>query len=250
MIKLVKINFQKLIFKSNINIKERSLTISKTSKKTSFIKYHIEYERNSYDILVLILNKKLLDLLTEGSSGGVTNTIIGKKVNKINTISISEQKTLFGKIVVITPNIPKRTKIIINASKQTKKLKVEKIIKPLIQNKAKQKIIIKPKTEIKKEKPNTKQKVEKHKKTNKQLQIKNQVKNTNINNKPKYKLQKKNSKLVAIFSTFTASILFGIALAVITTKKLIHGLFVAPSFALLNHRKNKTNKTLVKKYQN
>ena len=250
MIKLVKINFQKLFLKTNINIKERSLTISKTSKKTSFIKYHIEYERNSYDILVLILNKKLLDLLTEGSSGGVANTIIGKKVNKINTISISEQKTLFGKIVVITPNIPKRTKIIINASKQTKKLKVEKIIKPLIQNKEKQKIIIKPKTEIKKEKPNTKQKIEKHKKTNKQLQIKAQVKNTNINNKPKYKLQKKNSKLVAIFSTFTASILFGIALAVITTKKLIHGLFVAPAFALLNHRKNKKTKTLVKKYQN
>ena len=249
MIKLVKINFQKLFLKTNINIKERSLTISKTSKKTSFIKYHIEYERNSYDILVLILNKKLLDLLTEGSSGGVANTIIGKKVNKINTISISEQKTLFSKIVVITPNIPKRTKIIINASKQTKKLKVEKIIKPLIQHKEKQ-IIIKPKTEIKKEKPNTKQKVEKHKKTNKQLQIKAQVKNTNINNKPKYKLQKKNSKLVAIFSTFTASILFGIALAAITTKKLIHGLFVAPVFALLNHRKNKTNKTLVKKYQN
>lgn len=249
MIKLVKINFQKLFLKTNINIKERSLTISKTSKKTSFIKYHIEYERNSYDILVLILNKKLLDLLTEGSSGGVANTIIGKKVNKINTISISEQKTLFGKIVVITPNIPKRTKIIINASKQTKKLKVEKIIKPLIQHKEKQ-IIIKPKTEIKKEKPNTKQKVEKHKKTNKQIQIKAQVKNTNINNKPKYKLQKKNSKLVAIFSTFTASILFGIALAVITTKKLIHGLFVAPAFALLNHRKNKTTKTLVKKYQN
>lgn len=249
MVKLVKINFQKLFLKTNINIKERSLTISKTSKKTSFIKYHIEYERNSYDILVLILNKKLLDLLTEGSSGGVANTIIGKKVNKINTISISEQKTLFGKIVVITPNIPKRTKIIINASKQTKKLKVEKIIKPLIQHKEKQ-IIIKPKTEIKKEKPNTKQKIEKHKKTNKQLQIKAQVKNTNINNKPKYKLQKKNSKLVAIFSTFTASILFGIALAVITTKKLIHGLFVAPAFALLNHRKNKTNKTLVKKYQN
>ena len=249
MIKLVKINFQKLFLKTNINIKERSLTISKTSKKTSFIKYHIEYERNSYDILVLILNKKLLDLLTEGSSGGVANTIIGKKVNKINTISISEQKTLFSKIVVITPNIPKRTKIIINASKQTKKLKVEKIIKPLIQHKEKQ-IIIKPKTEIKKEKPNTKQKVEKHKKTNKQIQIKAQVKNTNINNKPKYKLQKKNSKLVAIFSTFTASILFGIALAVITTKKLIHGLFVAPAFALLNHRKNKTNKTLVKKYQN
>ena len=249
MIKLVKINFQKLFLKTNINIKERSLTISKTSKKTSFIKYHIEYERNSYDILVLILNKKLLDLLTEGSSGGVTNTIIGKKVNKINTISISEQKTLFSKIVVITPNIPKRTKIIINASKQTKKLKVEKIIKPLIQHKEKQ-IIIKPKTEIKKEKPNTKQKVEKHKKTNKQIQIKAQVKNTNINNKPKYKLQKKNSKLVAIFSTFTASILFGIALAAITTKKLIHGLFVAPVFALLNHRKNKTNKTLVKKYQN
>ena len=249
MIKLVKINFQKLFLKTNINIKERSLTISKTSKKTSFIKYHIEYERNSYDILVLILNKKLLDLLTEGSSGGVANTIIGKKVNKINTISISEQKTLFGKIVVITPNIPKRTKIIINASKQTKKLKVEKIIKPLIQHKEKQ-IIIKPKTEIKKEKPNTKQKVEKHKKTNKQIQIKAQVKNTNINNKPKYKLQKKNSKLVAIFSTFTASILFGIALAVITTKKLIHGLFVAPAFALLNHRKNKKTKTLVKKYQN
>lgn len=249
MIKLVKINFQKLFLKTNINIKERSLTISKTSKKTSFIKYHIEYERNSYDILVLILNKKLLDLLTEGSSGGVANTIIGKKVNKINTISISEQKTLFGKIVVITPNIPKRTKIIINASKQTKKLKVEKIIKPLIQHKEKQ-IIIKPKTEIKKEKPNTKQKVEKHKKTNKQIQIKAQVKNTNINNKPKYKLQKKNSKLVAIFSTFTASILFGIALAAITTKKLIHGLFVAPVFALLNHRKNKTTKTLVKKYQN
>ena len=249
MIKLVKINFQKLFLKTNINIKERSLTISKTSKKTSFIKYHIEYERNSYDILVLILNKKLLDLLTEGSSGGVANTIIGKKVNKINTISISEQKTLFGKIVVITPNIPKRTKIIINASKQTKKLKVEKIIKPLIQHKEKQ-IIIKPKTEIKKEKPNTKQKVEKHKKTNKQIQIKAQVKNTNINNKPKYKLQKKNSKLVAIFSTFTASILFGIALAVITTKKLIHGLFAAPAFALLNHRKNKTTKTLVKKYQN
>ena len=216
-------------------------TYDKTSQnklsKINFIKYHIEYEINSYDILVLILNKKLLDLLTENSSGGVANTIIGKKVNKINTISISEQKTLFGKIVVITPNIPKRTKIIINASKQTKKIKVEKIIKPLIQHKEKQKIIIKPKTEIKKE-------------TNTQLQIKNQVKNTNINNKPKYKLQKKNSKLVAIFSTFTASILFGIALAAITTKKLIHGLFVASAFALLNHRKNKTNKTLVKKYQN
>lgn len=232
-LRLFKRCFKKMILKSALNTKEKSLTISKTSKTHNYLNYHIKIETKYYDILVLIINKNLLELIDDSQSGGIVNTIIGnhKKSQKSQTvISISKQKTLFGKIVVITPNIPKKTKMIINIVNQKKTNKKE-LIKKVKQNKIKQ-----SKNKIN---PKINQIIAKKKETI-----------TNINNKTKtkYKLQKKKSKLVAVFNSVTASLLFAITLASIT-KKLIHGLLVATPFTLI-HRTKKTNKTLIKKYQN
>ena len=248
-LRLFKRCFKKMILKSALNTKEKSLTISKTSKTHNYLNYHIKIETKYYDILVLIINKNLLELIDDSQSGGIVNTIIGnhKKSQKSQTvISISKQKTLFGKIVVITPNIPKKTKMIINIVNQKKTNKKE-LIKKVKQNKQKEKIV---KKEVEKKQNKIKQSKNKINPKINQIIAKEKETITNINNKTKtkYKLQKKKSKLVAVFNSVTASLLFAITLASIT-KKLIHGLLVATPFTLI-HRTKKSNKTLIKKYQN
>ena len=256
--KLIKIHFKKLLFNQKLNIKQK--TIAKTSKtKNYYLTYHIKNDKKSYDILVLILNQKLLDLIGD-EPGGVVNTIENKPQketsakNKNTILSISKQKTLFGKIVVITPNIPKKTKVIINMSNQNKKIENQKNSKHI--GKHKENKDIKIKKEIQNKNPKKETFNPKEKQLNKVSTIKKmpkkKIKNiTNINSpKPKYKLQKKKTNHVAVFSTFTAKLLFGLALAALTTKKIIHGVLLATPLAILNHRKSrKTNKKLVKKYR-
>ena len=255
--KLIKIHFKKLLFNQKLNIKQK--TIAKTSKTKHYLTYHIKNDKKSYDILVLILNQKLLDLIGD-ESGGVVNTIENKPQketsakNKNTILSISKQKTLFGKIVVITPNIPKKAKVIINMSNQNKKIENQKNSKHI--GKPKENKNIKIKKEIQNKNPKKETFNPKEKQLNKVSTIKKmpkkKIKNiTNINSpKPKYKLQKKKTNHVAVFSTFTAKLLFGLALAALTTKKIIHGVLLATPLAILNHRKSrKTNKKLVKKYR-
>ena len=256
--KLIKIHFKKLLFNQKLNIKQK--TIAKTSKTKNYLTYHIKNDKKSYDILVLILNQKLLDLIGD-EPGGVANTIENKPQketsvkNKNTILSISKQKTLFGKIVVITPNIPKKAKVIINMSNQNKKIENQKNSKHI--GKPKENKNIKIKKEPKNKKPKKETFNPKEKQPNKVSTIKKmpkkKIKNiTNINNspKPKYKLQKKKTNHVAVFSTFTAKLLFGLALAALTTKKIIHGVLLATPLAILNHRKSrKTNKKLIKKYR-
>lgn len=256
--KLIKIHFKKLLFNQKLNIKQK--TIAKTSKTKHYLTYHIKNDKKSYDILVLILNQKLLDLIGD-ESGGVVNTIENKPQkeksakNKKTILSISKQKTLFGKIVVITPNIPKKAKVIINMSNQNKKIENQKNTKHI--GKHKENKDIKIKKEIQNKNPKKETFNPKEKQLNKVSTIKKmpkkKIKNiTNINNspKPKYKLQKKKTNHVAIFSTFTAKLLFGLALAALTTKKIIHGVLLATPLAILNHRKSrKINKKLIKKYR-
>lgn len=255
--KLIKIHFKKLLFNQKLNIKQK--TIVKTSKTKHYLTYHIKNDKKSYDILVLILNQKLLDLIGD-EPGGVVNTIENKPQketsvkNKNTILSISKQKTLFGKIVVITPNIPKKAKVIINMSNQNKKIENQKNSKHI--GKHKENKDIKIKKEIQNKNPKKETFNPKEKQLNKVSTIKKmpkkKIKNiTNINSpKPKYKLQKKKTNHVAVFSTFTAKLLFGLALAALTTKKIIHGVLLATPLAILNHRKSrKTNKKLVKKYR-
>lgn len=270
---LSKIKFLKAILKNNINIlskKVNSLTISKSSKP--IIKYHI----NSYDIFIIIVSKTLMDLI--GTSSGGTNNIIKsipkENINQKETIAISETKTLFGKIIVITPNINKKTKLIVNTIKKQEKPKksnekINSIQKKHINNISKnQKQIEKPlainnpklvkseKNPLKTKKDKTQpQKIIKQpqnktkiQKSIKQTQNKTKNQNSNNNFKPKYKLQKKKTKHIALFTTFSASLLFGLALAALSFKKIIKGMFVISVSALLNFKNHKkTNKKLVKK---
>ena len=82
----------------------------------------------------------------------------------------------------------------------------------------------------------------------KQTQNKTKAQKPNNNFKPKYKLQKQKTKHVAFFTTFSASLLFGLKLAALSFKKIIKGMFVVSASALLNFKNHKkTNKKLVKK---
>ena len=257
---LSKIKFLKAILKNNTNIlskKVNSLTISKSSNP--IIKYHI----NSYDIFIIIVSKTLMDLI--GTSSGGTNNIIKsipkENINQKETIAISETKTLFGKIIVITPNINKKTKLIVNTIKKQEKPKkpnekINSIQKKHINNISKnQKQIEKPLAinnpkPVKNEKNPLKTKKDKTQppKIIKQTQNKTKNQNSNNNFKPKYKLQKKKTKHIALFTTFSASLLFGLAIAALSFKKIIKGMFVISASALLNFKNHKkTNKKLVKK---
>ena len=259
-LKAKKNDFSKAIF-SNLEItkllnnrKVKSLTISKSN---SIIKYHIK----SYDIFIIIVSKTLMELISS-SSGGTSNIIkiIPKEIKNKN-IAISETKTLFGKISVITPNINRKTKLIINTIKTQKEnpKKTNEKIKLIQKNSTskKSKEIIKPlkvkniniQKPIKNEKNPIKTKKDKTKKTIKKAQNKPKTSKPNNNFKPKYKLQKvKTQKRVALFTSFSASILFGIALAALSFKKIIKGMIVVSVAAILNFKKlKKTNKKLVKK---
>ena len=258
---LSKIKFLKAILKNNTNIlskKVNSLTISKSSNP--IIKYHI----NSYDIFIIIVSKTLMDLI--GTSSGGTNNIIKsipkENINQKEAIAISETKTLFGKIIVITPNINKKTKLIVNTMKNQKENpkrpngKINSTPKKHINNISKKsKEIVKPLAinnpkPVKNEKNPLKTKKDKTQSPKIIKQPQNKTKNQNSNNnfKPKYKLQKKKTKHIALFTTFSASLLFGLAIAAFSFKKIIKGMFVISVSALLNFKNHKkTNKKLVKK---
>ena len=244
--RLSKCKFIKLIFLKDIskiynilNKKVKNKTITKNSKTPFFIKYIIK----GYEFYILIINKYLIDLFSDNDAGTV-NKIIYKEKPSLN---ISEIKNLFGKVIIITPNISKKIKLM-NLKEIKKKPKItlkikKKDVNKLINKKGIDKI---HKTKnnfnvFKKEKLKEKNKV-KNKSSEK-------VKMAYLNKpKKKYKLQKKKKAPIAIFTTSIAAIFFTISLALISFKKLIHGMFViSPAAFLRKQTLKKQSKRLVKK---
>ena len=244
--RLSKHKFLKLIFLKDIseiynilNKKVKNKTIIKNSKAPFFIKYIIK----GYEFYILIINKYLIDLFSDNDSGTVNKLIYKEKPS----LNISEIKNLFGKVIIITPNISKKIKLM-NLKEIKKKPKItlkikKKDVNKLINKKSVDKI---HKTKnnfkvFKKEKPK-----EKNKAKNKSSE---KVKMAYLNKpKKKYKLQKKKKAPIAIFSTSIAAIFFTISLALISFKKLIHGMFViSPAVFLRKKTLKKQSKRLIKK---
>ena len=239
--KIIKLIFLKDISKiyNILNKKVKNKTITKNSKTPFFIKYIIK----GYEFYILIISKYLIDLFSDNDAGTV-NKIIYKEKPSLN---ISEIKNLFGKVIIITPNISKKIKLM-NLKEIKKKPKItlkikKKDVNKLINKKGIDKI---HKTKnnfkvFKKEKPKEKNKVK-----NKSFE---KVKMAYLNKpKKKYKLQKKKKAPIAIFSTSIAAIFFTISLALISFKKLIHGMFViSPAAFLRKQTLKKQSKRLVKK---
>lgn len=244
--RLSKCKFIKLIFLKDIskicnilNKKVKNKTITKNSKTPFFIKYIIK----GYEFYILIINKYLIDLFSDNDSGTVNKLIYKEKPS----LNISEIKNLFGKVIIITPNISKKIKLM-NLKEIKKKPKItlkikKKDVNKLINKKSVDKI---HKTKnnfnvFKKEKPKEKNKVK-----NKSFE---KVKMAYLNKpKKKYKLQKKKKAPIAIFSTSIAAIFFTISLALISFKKLIHGMFViSPAVFLRKQTLKKQSKRLIKK---
>ena len=244
--RLSKCKFIKLIFLKDIseiynilNKKVKNKTIIKNSKVPFFIKYIIK----GYEFYILIISKYLIDLFSDNDSGTVNKLIYKEKPS----LNISEIKNLFGKVIIITPNISKKIKLM-NLKKIKKKPKItlkikKKDVNKLINKKSVDKI---HKTKnnfnvFKKEKPKEKNKVK-----NKSFE---KVKMAYLNKpKKKYKLQKKKKAPIAIFSTSIAAIFFTISLALISFKKLIHGMFViSPAVFLRKKTFQRQSKRLIKK---
>lgn len=244
--RLSKHKFLKLIFLKDIseiynilNKKVKNKTIIKNSKAPFFIKYIIK----GYEFYILIISKYLIDLFSDNDSGTVNKLIYKEKTS----LNISEIKNLFGKVIIITPNISKKIKLM-NLKEIKKKPKItlkikKKDVNKLINKKSVDKI---HKTKnnfnvFKKEKPK-----EKNKAKNKSSE---KVKTAYLNKpKKKYKLQKKKKAPIAIFSTSIAAIFFTISLALISFKKLIHGMFViSPAGFLRKKTFQRQSKRLIKK---
>ena len=285
-----------------------TIIFSKTkTSKTIFkeIKMQIKKDYKTYDISILIINKELIALFNDSSDGGEVLSIIGnnykkekiksnqnyskkasdniinfsalppskKKPNITKTpINISKQKKLISKVVILTPNISRKHKLVMNVSKQKENLKKKS-------NEIKKENIKKKPNEIKKEnikkKPNeikkperkeiTKQKApnkkvinQKHseikskQKNNPKTTSKEPIKKKENNTKvvqnrpkaPKYKLQKKSPNLIALFSV---SVLIGL-IGMLSHKKVFPSILAVSALAFLGHRAiNNTNKKLVKK---
>lgn len=239
--KIIKLIFLKDISEiyNILNKKVKNKTIIKNSKAPFFIKYIIK----GYEFYILIINKYLIDLFSDNDSGTVNKLIYKEKPS----LNISEIKNLFGKVIIITPNISKKIKLM-NLKEIKKKPKItlkikKKDVNKLINKKSVDKI---HKTKnnfnvFKKEKPKEKNKVK-----NKSFE---KVKMAYLNKpKKKYKLQKKKKAPIAIFSTSIAAIFFTISLALISFKKLIHGMFViSPAVFLRKQTLKKQSKRLIKK---
>lgn len=279
---LSKTKFIKLIFIGNINYLGELLKLKNNIPLFSRLIIIKNYS-------ILIINKNLMDLLEDASSsaGKMTFTIIGKRYNqkkkaklsknKIDGLSpvskkilvrTSKQKGLINTVVTITPKISKKNKIIIISSKcadkktfntkpkgiksniQTIKSTEKKQNKKNIKQKASNVQVKKTKLYVPK-KVNEKRKssityISKEKKNNDfKINISSQI-------PQKYSLQKTKSKhLVAIFSTLSASILFGLGLAgIISHNKIFKNVLAISSLALghklIKHNKP-NNKKLVKK---
>lgn len=273
-----------------------TIIFSKTkTSKTIFkeIKMQIKKDYKTYDISILIINKELIALFNDSSDGGEVLSIIGKNYKKekiksnqnyskkasdniinfsalppskknINIpktpINISKQKKLISKVVILTPNISRKHKLIMNVSKQKENLKK-------IPNEIKKENIKKKPNEIKKpeRKEITKQKApnkkvinQKHseikskQKNNPKTTSKEPIKKKENNTKvvqnrpkaPKYKLQKKSPNLIALFSV---SVLIGL-IGMLSHKKVFPSILAVSALAFLGHRAiNNTNKKLVKK---
>ncbi len=239
--KIIKLIFLKDISEiyNILNKKVKNKTIIKNSKAPFFIKYIIK----GYEFYILIISKYLIDLFSDNDSGTVNKLIYKEKPS----LNISEIKNLFGKVIIITPNISKKIKLM-NLKEIKKKPKItlkikKKDVNKLINKKGIDKI---HKTKnnfkvFKKEKPKEKNKVK-----NKSFE---KVKMAYLNKpKKKYKLQKKKKAPIAIFSTSIAAIFFTISLALISFKKLIHGMFViSPAVFLRKKTFQRQSKRLIKK---
>lgn len=239
--KIIKLIFLKDISEiyNILNKKVKNKTIIKNSKAPFFIKYIIK----GYEFYILIISKYLIDLFSDNGEGTVNKLIYKEKPS----LNISEIKNLFGKVIIITPNISKKIKLM-NLKEIKKKPKItlkikKKDVNKLINKKGIDKIY-KTKNNFnvfKKEKLKEKNKV-KNKSSEK-------VKMAYLNKpKKKYKLQKKKKAPIAIFSTSIAAIFFTISLALISFKKLIHGMFViSPAAFLRKQTLKKQSKRLIKK---
>ena len=273
-----------------------TIIFSKTkTSKTIFkkIKMQIKNDYKTYDISILIINKELIALFNDSSDGGEVLSIIGnnykkekiksnqnyskkasdniinfsalppskKKPNITKTpINISKQKKLISKVVILTPNISRKHKLVMNVSKQKENLKKKsnEIKKENIKKKPNE--IKKPeRKEITKQKaPNKKVINQKHseikskQKNNPKITSKEPIKKKENNTKvvqnrpkaPKYKLQKKSPNLIALFSV---SVLIGL-IGMLSHKKVFPSILAVSALAFLGHRAiNNTNKKLVKK---
>lgn len=261
-----------------------TIIFSKTkTSKTIFkkIKMQIKNDYKTYDISILIINKELIALFNDSSDGGEVLSIIGnnykkekiksnqnyskkasdniinfsalppskKKPNITKTpINISKQKKLISKVVILTPNISRKHKLVMNVSKQKENLKKKsnEIKKPerkeITKQKAPNKKVINQKhSEIKskqKNNPKTTSKEPIKKKENNTKVVQNRPK------APKYKLQKKSPNLIALFSV---SVLIGL-IGMLSHKKVFPSILAVSALAFLGHRAiNNTNKKLVKK---
>ena len=244
--RLSKCKFIKLIFLKDIseiynivNKKVKNKTIIKNSKAPFFIKYIIK----GYEFYILIISKYLIDLFSDNDSGTVNKLIYKEKPS----LNISEIKNLFGKVIIITPNISKKIKLM-NLKEIKKKPKITLKIKKKDVNK-----LINKKGIDKIYKTKNNFKVFKKEKTKEKNKVKNKssekVKTAYLNKpKKKYKLQKKKKAPIAIFTTSIAAIFFTISLALISFKKLIHGMFViSPAAFLRKQTLKKQSKRLIKK---
>ena len=244
--RLSKCKFIKLIFLKDIskiynilNKKVKNKTITKNSKTPFFIKYIIK----GYEFYILIISKYLIDLFSDNDSGTVNKLIYKEKPS----LNISEIKNLFGKVIIITPNISKKIKLM-NLKEIKKKPKITLKIKKKDVNK-----LINKKGIDKIYKTKNNFKVLKKEKTKEKNKVKNKssekVKTAYLNKpKKKYKLQKKKKAPIAIFTTSIAAIFFTISLALISFKKLIHGMFViSPAAFLRKQTFQRQSKRLIKK---
>lgn len=261
-----------------------TIIFSKTkTSKTIFkkVKMQIKNDYKTYDISILIINKELIALFNDSSDGGEVLSIIGsnykkekiksnqnyskkasdniinfsalppskKNINITKTpINISKQKKLISKVVILTPNISRKHKLVMNVSKQKENLKKKsnEIKKPerkeITKQKAPNKKVINQKhSEIKskqKNNPKTTSKEPIKKKENNTKVVQNRPK------APKYKLQKKSPNLIALFSV---SVLIGL-IGMLSHKKVFPSILAVSALAFLGHRAiNNTNKKLVKK---
>ena len=232
--RLSKHKFLKLIFLKDIseiynilNKKVKNKTIIKNSKAPFFIKYIIK----GYEFYILIINKYLIDLFSDNDSGTVNKLIYKEKTS----LNISEIKNLFGKVIIITPNISKKIKLM-NLKEIKKKPKITLKIKKKDVNK-----LINKKSVDKIHKTKNNFNVFKKEKLKEKNKVKNKssekVKTAYLNKpKKKYKLQKKKKAPIAIFTTSIAAIFFTISLALISFKKLIHGMFVISPAVFLSKK--------------
>lgn len=223
---LIKHKFLKLIFFKNLNKiydilnkKVKDKTITRNSKEPFFLKYKLK----DYEINVLIISKYLINLFSD-NEGGIVNQIIYSHHPSLNII---ESKSLFGKVIIIIPNISKKTIMVFKENKKKPQITVK------IKKKEIQKLIHKTNTNKPKINHNNSKKIKDEK--------------PKFSKKPvhRYKLQKKKTAPIAIFSA-TVAILFTVSIALLSFKKLINKMFVIKPINFFK-KKTKSNKILIKK---